>query len=135
VGDARAVVDTPTDDQVVTARARATAFAAGQDRWFGIAARYVDTSNYYYLTVRSSNTVSLRKVVNGAVTVLGTATLSVTPNTWYDLRLDAVGNELRAFVNGTQVLQAVDASHASGQGGILTFRTAAEYANYYAWQP
>jgi hypothetical protein len=135
VGDARAVVGTPTDDQVVMARARATAFAAGQDRWFGIAARYVDTSNYYYLTVRSSNTVSLRKVVNGAVTVLGTATLSVTPNTWYDLRLDAVGNELRAFVNGTQVLQAVDASHASGQGGILTFRTAAEYANYYAWQP
>jgi hypothetical protein len=135
VGDARAVVGTPTDDQVVTASARATAFAAGQDRWFGIVARYVDTSNYYYLTVRSSNTVSLRKVVNGAVTVLGTATLSVTPNTWYDLRLDAVGNELRAFVNGTQVLQAVDASHASGQGGVLMFRTAAEYANYYAWQP
>ncbi len=33
---------------------------------------------------------------------------TVTPNTWYDLRLDAVGNELRAFVNGAQVLQKVD---------------------------
>ena len=134
-GVARALIGTPTDDQVVTTRARATSFGSGQDRWFGIAARYVDASNYYYLTVRTSNTVSLRKVVNGAITVLGTAPLRLRPNTWYDLRLDAVGNELRAFVNGTQVLQAVDTSHASGQGGLLTYKTAAEYMNYFAWQP
>jgi len=118
----------------VVTRARATGFS-GQDRWFGIAARYVDESNYYYLAVRNSNTVSLRKLVNGAITVLGTAPLTVTPNTWYDLRLDAVGNELRAFVNGVQVLQAIDASHASGQGGILTYKTGAEYVDYLAWQP
>jgi hypothetical protein len=137
-GDARATVGTPTDDQIVTTRARATAFAAPtgtQERWFGVAARYSDATNYYYLTVRNSNTVSLRKLVNGTITVLGTAPLTVTPGTWYDLRLDAVGNELRAFVNGTQVLQAADASHSSGQGGILTFKTAAEYENYLAWQP
>jgi hypothetical protein len=133
-GDARALIGTPTDDQVLTTRARFTS-ANGQDRWFGLAARYVDASNYYYLTVRTSNQVSLRKVVNGTVTVLGTAVLPVAANTWYDLRLDAVGNELRAFVNGAQVLQAVDTSHASGQGGLLSYRTAAEYANYNAWQP
>lgn len=134
-GDARAMVGTPTDDQIVTTRARATVFGAGQDRWFGIAARYVDASNYYFLSVRNSNTLSLRKVVNGAVTVLGTVSFTVRPNTWYDLRLDAVGNELRGFINGAQVLTATDASHASGQGGIVTYRTAAEYANYLAWQP
>ncbi len=133
-GDARALIGTPTDDQVLTTRARITS-VSGQDRWFGLAARYVDASNYYYLTVRTSNKVSLRKVVNGAVTVLGTASLPVSLNTWYDLRLDAVGNELRAFVNGAQVLQAVDTSLASGQGGLLTYRTAAEYASYDAWQP
>ena len=134
-GDARAMVGTPTDDQIVTTRARATAFGAGQDRWFGIAARYVDASNYYFLTVRNSNTLSLRKVVNGVVTVLGTVSFTVRPNTWYDLRLDAVGNELRGFINGAQVLTATDASHASGQGGIVTYRTAAEYSNYLSWQP
>ena len=79
--------------------------------------------------------MSLRKVVNGVITVLGTAPLTVAPNTWYDLRLDAVGNELRAFVNGAQVLQMIDTSHASGQGGILTYKTAAEYTGYHAWQP
>ena len=136
-GDARALVGTPTDDQVVTTRARATAFAAstGQVAGSALPRDTGDQSNYYYLTVRNSNTVSLRKVVNGAITVLGTAPLTVRPNTWYDLRLDAVGNELRAFVNGAQVLQSIDASHASGQGGILTYKTAAEYVNYLAWQP
>jgi len=134
-GDARAIVGTPTDDQVVTTRARATAFADSKDRWFGVAARYVDESNYYFLTVRNSNTVSLRKIVNGTVTVLGTVTLTVRPNTWYTLRLDAVGNELRGFINGAQILQATDGSHPRGQNGIVTYKTAAEYTNYFAWQP
>lgn len=134
-GDARTVVGTPTDDQVVMARARATTFGVGQDRWFGIAARYVDESNYYYLSVRNSNTVSLRKLVNGTITVLGTAPLSVAANAWYDLRLDVVGNELRAFVNGSQVLQATDSSHATGKGGLVSYKTAAQYVGYRAWQP
>jgi hypothetical protein len=73
--------------------------------------------------------------VNGAIVVLGTATLTVAPNSWYDLRLDAVGNDLRAFVNGVQVLQATDASHAIGQGGILMYKSGAEFAGYLAWQP
>ncbi len=82
-GDARSLVGTPTDDQIVKTRARATTFGNSRDR----------------------------------------------------LRLDAVGNELRAFVNGVQSLQAIDSSHAIGQGGILTYKAAAEYVNYLAWQP
>jgi len=73
--------------------------------------------------------------VNGVVTVLGTVTFPVRPYIWYDLRLDAVGNELRGFINGAQVLQATDSSHASGQGAILTYKAAAEYMNYLSWQP
>jgi len=73
--------------------------------------------------------------VNGTVTVLGTVTLAVRPNTWYTLRLDAVGNELRGFINGAQILQATDGSHPRGQNGIVTYKTAAEYTNYFAWQP
>lgn len=138
-GDARAVVGTPTDDMIVKARAKATAFAAtapgSQERWFGLTARYTNPTNYYYLSVRNTNTVSLRKLVNGAVTVLATAPLTVTPGTFYDLRLDTVGNELRAFVNNKQVLQATDSSHPSGQGGMLMYKTAAEYRDYLAWQP
>ena len=136
-GDARAMVGTPTDDEIVSARARVTAFGTSgtQDKWFGLAARYTDAGNYYYVSVRNSNTVSLRKLVNGAITILGTAPLPVTPGTWYDLRLDAIGDELRVFVNGAQVLQATDSTHPEGQVGALTYRAAAEYENFLAWQP
>jgi hypothetical protein len=137
-GDARAVVGTPTDDQVVRARARATAFAAPsgtQERWFGLATRYIDSGNFYYLSLRNSNTVSLRKVVNGVITVLGTAPLNVAAGTWFDLRLDAVGSDLRAFVNGRQVLQANDGTHSTGQSGAVTFKAAADFQNLLLWQP
>lgn len=132
---ARAVIGgASTDDQVVGSRVRLTA-VNGSDRWFGIIVRYVDASNYYYLTLRGSNTVSLRKLVNGVPTVLGTSNLPVTLNTWYDLRLDAVGNDLRAFVNNRQVLQTTDASLPVGRTGMLTFKAGAEFSNFISWQP
>jgi hypothetical protein len=38
-----------------------------------VVVRFVDDQNYYYVTARNSKTISLRKLVNGAVTVLGSA--------------------------------------------------------------
>jgi len=137
-GDGRAAIGVPTDDLVVRARARATSFAApsgNQERWFGLATRYRDASNYYYLSLRNSSTVSLRRVVNGSITVLASAPLSVTAGNWYDLRLDAVGDQLRAFVNGAQVLQATDSTFASGQAGVVTYKAAAAYEGFRSYQP
>lgn len=138
-GDARVMVGTSTDDQSILTRARATAFAApsgaSTERWFGLATRFQDTSNYYYLSVRNSNQVSLRKVVNGAITVLGSAPRTVTAGTWYDLRLEAVGNQLRAYVNGTLAIQATDGSFATGKSGLLTFKSAAQFKAIRAYQP
>jgi hypothetical protein len=73
--------------------------------------------------------------VDGVPVVLGTANLPVTLNSWYDLRLDAVGDELRVFVNDSQVLQATDTSHPVGRAGMITHRAAAEFSNILAWQP
>jgi pectate lyase len=136
-GDARAIVGVPTDDQAIDVRARPTTFAGtgGGDRWFGAMARYVDDSNYYYLSVRSSNTASLRKLVNGSITVLATTTLPVTLGTWYSLRVEAVGTKIRGYVNGTLVLEADDAAHARGATGLLTYRAAADFDDYRAIQP
>ena len=46
----------------------------------------------------------------------------------YQVRLEAVGN-------GVQVLQATDSTHPEGQGGVVTFKAAAEYQNFLSWQP
>ena len=128
----------PADDQVVRVRARLDTFAnpnGTQERWFGVMARYVDDRNYYYLTLRNSNTLSLRKLVNGAVTVLASTNFTVTPATWYSLRLDAVGSELRAYVNGRLMLESTDAAHARGTAGPVMFKAAVDYDDFSSIQP
>ena len=117
-GDARIATGVPTDDQVVQFTAIPRSFA-GNDRWFGVMARFVDASNYYYMTVRSSNTLSLRKLTNGAITVLATVPLTVSADTSYALRLEAVGSQLRGYVNGRLLLEATDTTHARGINSIL----------------
>lgn len=131
---ARAVIGVSTGDQVVQTRARAISFA-GTNVWFGVMGRYVDSRNYYYITLRNNGTLSLRKLVNDNIVVLGTASLPVTPNTWYNLRLDAIGNSLRAYVNGELRLEATDTSFPSGRYGLVTYKTAADYDALHVSQP
>jgi len=136
-GTARAVIGVPTDDQSVDARARPTTFAGtgAGDRWFGVMARYTDDSNYYYLSLRSTNTVSLRKVANGTVTVLGTYSLPITLGIFQRLRIEAVGTQIRGFVNGVLVAEATDSTHARGAAGLITNRAAVDFDDYRAIQP
>jgi hypothetical protein len=136
-GDARAAVGVPTDNQTVEARVRPTTFAGAVtgDRWVGLMARHVDFQNYYYLTLRSSNTVSLRKLVNNQVTVLRTSALPVTLGQTYALRLEVVGTRLRAYVNGNLLLEATDTSLTSGTAGLITYRAAADFDDFRFVQP
>jgi hypothetical protein len=134
-GDARMAIGVPTDDQVVQFTAIPRSFADGNDRWFGVMARLVDASNYYYMTVRSSNTVSLRKLTNGAITVLATVPLTVSADTSYALRLEAVGSQLRGYVNGRLLVEATDTTHVRGKGGAVMYKTSADFLNYRAYQP
>jgi hypothetical protein len=124
-------------DQIIRARMRATQFS-GPDRWFGLIGRYVDASNYYYVTLRNSNNISLRKLSNGVITTLDTATMPIALNTWYNLRMDIVGTKLRVFVNNNLVLEAADNSsspHVSGRYGLGSYKTAAEADDVLAVQP
>jgi len=122
-------------DQIVQARVRPRAFNAAGSPWFGVMARYIDTSNYVYVTLRSSNTVTLRKLVNGNIVELGAAVLTVTPNTWYTVRLEAVGSRLRTYVNGRLVLEATDPQPVIGLVGLVTYRTAADFDDFRAVIP
>lgn len=134
-GDARAILTEPAQDQIVQARAKALSFASGGERWFGLLARYTDEQNYYYLTVRNTDTISLRKLVNGTPVVLDTASLPVTIGQWYTLRLEAVGDRVRGYVNGNLLVEATDASHPSGTYGAMVYRTQARYDDFTAMQP
>jgi len=98
-------------------------------------ARHVDDRNFYYLSMRSSNTIALRKVVDGTVTTLASATFAVLPATWYQLRLDAVGKTLRAYVNGVLRLEASDDSLTRGNSGPAMFKAATDFDDFSSYQP
>jgi len=137
-GDARALIGTPTSDQIVSARVRPVAFAAaptGQERWVGLIARYADDRNFYYVTLRSGNTLSLRKLVNGAITELASVPITVSTGSWYALRLEVMATTLRVYLGDTMVMQVMDATHAQGRGGLVTYKAAAQFDDYVAYQP
>jgi hypothetical protein len=132
----RAITGADTDDQSITARARAVSFGSSPNAWFGLIARYVDDENYYYVTVRKDNTISLRKLVDGAIHVFDTAPLTVTPGAWYQFRFEVVGDRLRVYVDDDLVLEAADAQPIeSGRYGMMTYRTIARFGDFIAWQP
>jgi hypothetical protein len=137
-GDARATVGpgyTGDFDQIVQTRVRPLTFGASGDPWVGVMARFSDTSNYVYMSLRRGNTLTLRKVQNGSIVQLGSAVLTVTPNTWYTLRLDAVGSNVRAYVNGRLVLEGTDSQPQSGRAGLVSYRAAADYDDFRATAP
>jgi hypothetical protein len=133
-GDARAVHGAPTKDQIVTADIRPTTFHAGGG-WSGLMARYVDTRTYYYAFLQSSGKVSLRRWMNGQITVLDEAPFTVTAGTSYRVRLEAIGSDLRLYVNGQFVAEAVDSAIPQGRSGLVTYRAAAEFDNFNVSRP
>ncbi|HEU4590002.1 MAG TPA: hypothetical protein VFS13_03760 [Steroidobacteraceae bacterium] len=122
-------------DQIVEVRARLASFGGGSDPWFGVMARYRDDRNYLYMSLRRSNTLTLRRVVDGQIVQLGTVVLNVTPGAWYRLRLEAVGNRVRAFVNEKLRIEATDPQPFNGRQGLVTYRAAADYDDYRAIRP
>lgn len=121
-------------DMVVQTRVRPTAFN-GADRWVGLITHYQDVDNYIYVTLRSSNIVSLRRLEHGQIQVLGEQALNVTAGNWYTLRMETVGNSLRLFVNGTQVAAASNVSPVTGQIALITYKAAADFDDFLAYQP
>src|SRR5581483_11725046 len=110
----------------VTARVKPTAIN-GSNRFVAVLARAQSATSYYYVALRSNNTVELKKLVNGSATTLATGSVTFTLNTWYTLSLQVSGSTLRATVNGGSALTATDTQFASGQIGVATFNASARF--------
>lgn len=122
------------DDQIVQVRVRPTTFN-GADRWVGLMARYQDDDNYLYVTLRSSNVLSLRELVSGQIQVLTAQPLNVTTGTWYTLRLEKVGGKVRVYVNDTLRISHDEPAPYGGQVGLITYKAAADFDDFHAYMP
>lgn len=121
-------------DQVLEVDAKANTFGTSS-QFFGVVSRFTDTSNYYYFILRANNTVELKKYVAGVQSTLDTAQFTVSTTPTYDLKLEALGPTLNAYVDGRLVLEAQDTSLPAGKIGLKLLNTAAEFDNVLVSQP
>ncbi len=137
-GEGRLTIGVPTTEQSVETTARLVKFAAPtgtQRHWFGVVARYVDENNHYVLALRNSHSLVLSRRVNGQLTTLGSHAANVVPGRDYVVRLDAFGDQLRAYLDGRLLFERTDASHPQGNSGMTTFKAHAEFEGFVAYQP
>lgn len=141
-GYARAWTGTPTEDQVVRARIRPVKFVE-PGTWVGLMARYWDDRNHVYVSLVGRGVVSLWRRTNGVIEQLATRPMSVTPGTWYDVRLETAAGRTRVFVNDQLMLSTTaDLGPTTGylqpgQGhvGLITYRAKADFDDFRAYQP
>lgn len=133
-GDARAVHGAYTEDQVITADIRPTSFHP-EGGFVGLMARYLADTHYYYVLLTKSGKASLRRYWAGTVTVLEEVPMPVTLGTSYKVRFEAVGNQLRLYVNGNLMAEAQDDEFTVGRFGMVTYRGAAEFDNFKVTRP
>jgi hypothetical protein len=136
-GVARAAIGPITDDQVIESRMQLEDFAieGSQDKWLGVMTRYTDENNYYFFSLRSSKSMSLRKLVNGQIVELDSAGFNLNVADWHTMKLEAIGNHIRAYIDGQLLMEAQDDSHPVGISGFVTYRTSALFDYLRVIQP
>ena len=90
-----------------------------------------------YVTLRSSNTLHIKKLVNGAIQTLASIPFPVAANTTYRVRLEAVGSKIRVYVNGELTLEASNTPNdgVAKRAGVMMYKTAGTVDNFPLFQP
>lgn len=118
----------PFDDFFLKTRIK---MVAGEDEQMaGIAFRIQDEKNYYYLRASAlGDTFSFFRVMNGQLNSPVSSSITIETNVWYDLAIDCKGNEVRASLNGKELLLVVvrDAPLKSGKLGFWTKSDSVSY--------
>ncbi|MES1263716.1 MAG: hypothetical protein ABUL69_05125, partial [Peristeroidobacter soli] len=120
-----------TDFQSVEADLRPNAYAGVNSR-VGMAVRYIDANNYYFVTVGSDNVIRLQRKLNGVVTTLGQATNPAPVGTWQHLRLIAREQQVTAVYGSSPVIQVNEDSLKHGRVALLTSGARADFDNLLA---
>jgi hypothetical protein len=132
--NSRAIAGSMSDEQVVQARVKVTAFGSG-DPWVGLIAKYADAQNYTYVTLRKSGKIFLRYLAGGIIQGVAEANYPVTPGVWYTLRYEQVDGRARVFVNDQLVIDGAGTGGPKGRVGLMTYRATAEFDDFTAYQP
>lgn len=95
---------------------------------FGLVARVRDDEHYYRLTIDDADNQARIYVRDGNVfQQLGAAanmTTNFTASAWNEIEFQVIGNSLRGYVNGVQVISRTDPNYTymTGRAGLYTYR-------------
>ncbi|WP_282937266.1 X2-like carbohydrate binding domain-containing protein [Paenibacillus sp. RC67] len=101
----------------------------GNDRAVTIAARYTDANNMYFVQLKNSNKLELRRKVLGASDLLASTEYPITAGTTYTVRMIVLGHTISVYINGKLQLTGTDTGLASGKIALGTSYTDAEFDN------
>jgi pectate lyase len=116
-------------DQIVEAKVKVLAFTGSSTSYLaGVFARFKDLDNHYYVALQSNGELKIKKKSAGNNTsISSSATATISPNTWYAIKLAVIGSTLTAYLDGVQVLTATDTEIAAGGVAVGTKNATAEF--------
>ncbi|HTJ36081.1 MAG TPA: family 16 glycoside hydrolase [Dactylosporangium sp.] len=103
-----------------TVQARVKPLSLGSGGFAGLLARASGATTFYRLALLPGNAVQLQAVNSGSVTVLASASRTVSTGTWYTLSLTVKGTQISAAVDGTAVGSGTSSVVAKGRIGLQT---------------
>jgi hypothetical protein len=92
------------------------------DRAGGLVFRLKDPNNYYIVRANAlENNYRLYHVVNGRRSQFAGANFTVTSGEWHELRVEAVGNKITCYYDGSKKIEATDDTFKdAGKIGLWT---------------
>jgi hypothetical protein len=111
----------------ISVQARVKPLSLGSGGFAGLLARASGSTSFYRLALLPGNSVQLQAVNSGSVTVLGSASRTVSTGTWYTLRIDTSGSTITGYVDGTQVGSASSSAIGKGRIGLQTAYSSANF--------
>lgn len=92
-----------------------------EDQAAGLIFRVQDKDNYYIVRANAlEGNVNLYKYAGGRRSTIKEGKAEVLSGQWQQLRAEAVGNQLRGFLNGQLVVEAADDTYQAGTIGLWT---------------
>src|SRR5436305_7510207 len=91
------------------------------DQAAGIIFRIQDKNNYYIVRANAlENNVDIFKYSGGVRSLIQEGSATVVSGKWQELRIEAIGNSIRGYLNNQQVVKANDESFKTGKIGLWT---------------
>jgi hypothetical protein len=115
-------------DQVVEAKVKVLAFTGSSSSYqAAVYARFTPDA-HYYVALQSNGDFKIKKFSGGNNTSISSAaSVDVAVNTWYTVKLEVIGTALKAYLNGTAVLNATDADVTAGGVAVGTKNATAAF--------